>query len=188
MKKLLFSNRKFFTPLTSFLPPLFFLENSLWSDIWLYQEKSSNKKRGGKKLVRGVKNFWFVKYEYSAFICTKNQQKIFRTHWNHLNCADPWVRYVLEHLLQKMWFCAELSAKTLENYCHGAVSGEVGQQNWAFLMEVLLHIEVPRLARRSSPQLAEVTPAPRLRPTHSHALGAKMTWVLNLGGLSPVTV
>ena len=88
-----FTNQKFFTPLTSFLPPLFSLENSLWSD------KSSNKKRVGKKLVRGVKNFWFVKYEYSAFICTKNQQKIFRTHWNHSNCADPWVGYVLEHLL-----------------------------------------------------------------------------------------
>ena len=33
----------------------------------------------GKKLVRGVKNFWIVKYDISAFFCTKNHVKILKT-------------------------------------------------------------------------------------------------------------
>ena len=32
----------------------------------------------GWKLVRGIKNFWFVKYKFSAFFCTQNQVKIFK--------------------------------------------------------------------------------------------------------------
>ena len=28
-----------------------------------------------------VKNFWFVKYAFSVFICTKNHAKIFKTYW-----------------------------------------------------------------------------------------------------------
>ena len=39
-------------------------------------------KKGVKKLVRGVKNFWFVKYLFSAFFCTKNYVKSFKTHEN----------------------------------------------------------------------------------------------------------
>ena len=39
-------------------------------------------KKWGKKLVRGVKNFWIKKYKHSAFICTKNQKKIFKTRRN----------------------------------------------------------------------------------------------------------
>ena len=35
--------------------------------------------KGGKKTSEWVKNFWFLKYGFSAFICTKNYQKIFKT-------------------------------------------------------------------------------------------------------------
>ena len=42
----------------------------IWSKIW------------GKKLVRGVKNFWFVKYSFSAFFCTKHHVKSFKTREN----------------------------------------------------------------------------------------------------------
>ena len=40
----------------------------------------SHRKRGGKKLVGGVKNFGFEKYKHSALICTKNHRKILKTH------------------------------------------------------------------------------------------------------------
>ena len=36
-------------------------------------------KKRGKKLLGGVKNFWFWKYKFSALICTKNHCKILKT-------------------------------------------------------------------------------------------------------------
>ena len=36
----------------------------------------------GKKLINKVKNFWFVKCSFSAFFCTKNYVKSFKTHEN----------------------------------------------------------------------------------------------------------
>ena len=36
----------------------------------------------GVKTSEGVKNFWFEKYGISAFFCTKNYVKIFKTRWN----------------------------------------------------------------------------------------------------------
>ena len=35
----------------------------IWSEKW------------GKKLIRGIKNFWFRKYDNSAFFCSKNYVK-----------------------------------------------------------------------------------------------------------------
>ena len=42
-------------------------------------DQTSRLKKWGKKLVRGVKNFWIFSISISAFICTKNYQKIFKT-------------------------------------------------------------------------------------------------------------
>ena len=39
-------------------------------------------KKWGKKLVRGVKNFRIIKYDISAFFCTKNHVKILKTRAN----------------------------------------------------------------------------------------------------------
>ena len=60
-----FTNQKLFNPLTSFFTP--------WFETYIYNKLHYfNVKKWGKKLVRGVKSFWFVKYEFSAFFCTKN--------------------------------------------------------------------------------------------------------------------
>ena len=70
----------------SFLPPsLVFYPTFVTSKvehIWavnMKSEQTSRLKKWGKKLVRGVKNFWIFSISISAFICTKNYQKIFKT-------------------------------------------------------------------------------------------------------------
>ena len=83
-EKQYFTNQKFFTPLTSFLPPFLHSSQAIFnkfqkiayhvSYIWL--------KLRGKKLVSGVKNFWFVKCSFSVFFCTKNHLKCFKTREN----------------------------------------------------------------------------------------------------------
>ena len=75
---------KSFLPLTSFYPVFvdlhasqrrsFFCDSSHW---WSFKLK-----KGGKKLVRGSKNFWFGKYRFSASFCTKNHVKMFKTREN----------------------------------------------------------------------------------------------------------
>ena len=69
-----FTNRKFFTPLLVFYPLIFASEGTTqnWNFEATFSCKIVDAKKGGKKLVRGVKNFWFGKYGFSAFICTKN--------------------------------------------------------------------------------------------------------------------
>ena len=52
--------------------------------------------------------------------------------------------------------------------------GGRGQQKLVFLIEGLLNIEVPRFARGSYRQLAEMSQAPQLGATDPHAPGAKM--------------
>ena len=74
--------QKFFTPLTSFLPPFLLWILLIWSSKLDFHQ-SSNVKKGGKKLVRGVKNFWFEKYKYSALICTNNHNQILKTRENN---------------------------------------------------------------------------------------------------------
>ena len=77
----IFTNQKFFTPLTSFLPPFCLLKTNRVKIV-----RSGNFdlfrmficQSGGKKLVSGVKNFRYAKLDYSAFICTKNLGKIFK--------------------------------------------------------------------------------------------------------------
>ena len=74
-----FTIQKFFVPALVFYPTFV---TSKVEHIWVVNMKSeqtSRLKKWGKKLVRGVKNFWFGKYGISAFVCTKNYQKIFKT-------------------------------------------------------------------------------------------------------------
>ena len=54
-------------------------------------EQTSRLKKWGKKLVRGVKNFWIFSISISAFICTKNYQKIFKTRECRLVCANVYI-------------------------------------------------------------------------------------------------
>ena len=51
-----FTNQKFFTPVTSFLPPLFSCERSV-KLAKIENDHDFNVEKGGKKLVMGVKNF-----------------------------------------------------------------------------------------------------------------------------------
>ena len=79
---------KVFYPLTSFYPTFV---TSKVEHIWVVNMKSeqtSRLKKWGKKLVRGVKNFWIFSISISAFICTKNYQKIFKTRECRLVCAN----------------------------------------------------------------------------------------------------
>ena len=64
-----FSPKKFFTPLKSILPPFYLKFHKIRKN-----ENFSDSKKGGKKLLRGVKNFVGEKYTPSAFICIKNHQ------------------------------------------------------------------------------------------------------------------
>ena len=41
--------------------------------------------------MRGVKNFWIFSISISAFICTKNYQKIFKTRECRLVCANVYI-------------------------------------------------------------------------------------------------
>ena len=50
-------------------------------------------KKGGKKLVRGVKNFCISKYEYSAFFCTKNHYHIVKTRENRCKWNSTILKY-----------------------------------------------------------------------------------------------
>ena len=86
--------KSFLPPSTSFLPPFL-----LWILVicmlkfdfqWVFYVK-----KGGKKLVRGVKNFCISKYEYSAFFCTKNYYHILKTRekrckWNSTILGYEW--------------------------------------------------------------------------------------------------
>ena len=71
----IFKMQKFFTPLKSFLPHFFYPR---WSFCQKKKSKSSffklasTEKVGGKKLLRGVKNFWVLKNSFSALFCTVN--------------------------------------------------------------------------------------------------------------------
>ena len=70
-----FTIQKFFTPSLVFYPTFV---TSKVEHIWVVNMKSeqtSRLEKWGKKLVRGVKNFWFRKFTVSASFCTKNQQK-----------------------------------------------------------------------------------------------------------------
>ena len=92
-----FTNQKFFTPLTSFLPPFCLLKTNRVKIV-----KSGNFdlfrmficQSGGKKLVSGVKNFRYAKLDYSALICTKNLGKISQIReigWK--SNFDIWMRF-----------------------------------------------------------------------------------------------
>ena len=73
--------QKFFTPLsplTSFLPQFFSLEVCSDFTFKTHIYPTFDVKKWGKKLLRGVKNFWIVKYDISAFLCTKNYVKKIR--------------------------------------------------------------------------------------------------------------
>ena len=70
-----FEMQKFFTPLTSFLPPFFYIEDSLKIEFEHANYQYSKQKRG-------VKNFCIFWSNISAFICTKNHCHILKTHEN----------------------------------------------------------------------------------------------------------
>ena len=82
-----------------FLPPSLVFYPFIW-DLHITHDKlfSSNfnklhyfsVKKWGKKLVRGVENFWFVKYGFSALFCTKNHVKIFKTHRENFFHIPRW--------------------------------------------------------------------------------------------------
>ena len=65
-----FEMKNFFTPLKSFLPP--FCTNELWKiQDFQYRalsiQNASDAKKGGKKLLGGVKNLFIRKWKTSAF-------------------------------------------------------------------------------------------------------------------------
>ena len=87
---------KVFYPLSLVFYPLFAFENTCcYFHISAFATFSWGK-RGGKKLVRGVKNFWVAKYGHSASICTKNQQKIFKTR----KISPKWNFFIFDSCIQ----------------------------------------------------------------------------------------
>ena len=75
-----FDMKKFFTPLKSFLPPFCpneVMENPRFS---ISSFEHSDAKKGGKKLLGGVKNFSISKCGVSAFSWTKNYPFISKSH------------------------------------------------------------------------------------------------------------
>ena len=86
-----FTIQKFLPPSLVFYPTFV---TSKVEHIWVVNMKSeqtSRLKKWGKKLVRGVKNFWIFSISISAFICTKNYQKIFKTRECRLVCANVYI-------------------------------------------------------------------------------------------------
>ena len=77
-----FEMQKCFTPSLVFYPTFLFLKFAQISCSQLIYAQLSMLQKWGKKLVRGVKNFWIVKYDISAFFCTKNYVKILKTREN----------------------------------------------------------------------------------------------------------
>ena len=65
-----------------FYPTFLALKFAQISCSQLIYAQLSMLQKWGKKLVRGVKNFWIVKYDISAFFCTKNHVKILKTREN----------------------------------------------------------------------------------------------------------
>ena len=75
-----FEMQKFFTPLESFLPP--FCHDEIL-EYWRSSKSSfehSNAKKGGKKLLHGVKNLFISKSEMSSFSWIKNDAFIWKIH------------------------------------------------------------------------------------------------------------
>ena len=86
-----FTIQKFLPPSLVFYPTFVI---SKVEHIWVVNMKSeqtSRLKKWGKKLVRGVKNFWIFSISISAFICTKNYQKIFKTRECTSICANVYI-------------------------------------------------------------------------------------------------
>ena len=78
-----FEMKNFFTPLESFVPSLCHDEIL---EYWRSSKSSfehSNAKKGGKKLLHGVKNFSISKFEMSAFSWIKNDAFI----WKIYSCT-----------------------------------------------------------------------------------------------------
>ena len=71
--------KSFLPPSLVFYPTFLALKFAQISCSQLIYAQLSMLQKWGKKLVRGVKNFWIVKYDISAFFCTKNHVKILKT-------------------------------------------------------------------------------------------------------------
>ena len=72
---------KVFTPLKSFLPPFLRIENP---NILSFQKSipyNSDAKKGGKKLLNGVKNFFVKISQFSAFFWIKNHPHNSKTYF-----------------------------------------------------------------------------------------------------------
>ena len=94
-----FEMKKFFTPLKSFLPPFCLnevMENSRFSISSL---EHSDAKKGGKKLLGGVKNFSISKCGTSAFSWTKNYPFISKSH----SCSFLEKEMTKNHLAGAVW-------------------------------------------------------------------------------------
>ena len=76
--------KSFLPPSLVFYPNFFHVKYRQKLQKLIFQKFTwrSLSKKWGKKLVKGVKNFWVTKYESSASFCTKNHLKIFKTCWN----------------------------------------------------------------------------------------------------------
>ena len=72
-------SKSFLPPSLVFYPTFLALKFAQISCSQLIYAQLSMLQKWGKKLVRGVKNFWIVKYDISAFFCTKNHVKILKT-------------------------------------------------------------------------------------------------------------
>ena len=70
----IFNIKSFLPPSLVFYPFFFHMKCRQKQEKSKFQKSTQRSmlKNWGKKLVRGVKNFWFWKYESSAFFCTKN--------------------------------------------------------------------------------------------------------------------
>ena len=75
-------SKSFLPPSLVFYPTFLALKFAQISCSQLIYAQLSMLQKWGKKLVRGVKNFWIVKYDISAFFCTKNYVKILKTREN----------------------------------------------------------------------------------------------------------
>ena len=86
---------KSFLPLSLVFYPTFSHLKITANQIWACKLPNFKAKMWGKKLVRGVKNFFIWKYEYSTSICTKNHYHIFKIRENRTH--QSW-----EFLIKKM--------------------------------------------------------------------------------------
>ena len=95
----IFWDGKVFYPIKKFFTPLLTLRKSGKLKNLKIRFFASSAQKGGKKLLEGVKNFFMIKFNVSAFSSTKNHTFILQTH----SYSPDQKRAVKSHLGGAIW-------------------------------------------------------------------------------------